>query len=399
MKRRTATIRQLSTEYDLDRDESLLMLWDAGLDYEDVDEQIRQTDLQLVYKALGISPEKAQHTVDYWCKATGLGRPELVAALREHRIPISPEARRLPKSTLRKVRRVFGTPIAAGNGANPEPCPEPIAPLVWEPVGQVQDIAHLATEDVQAIHQDLELEFANSPDPMSPPGGSYNLLDSAMNRPNTGLGSKLKYPTVEMAGAALFHSLIHDHPFHNGNKRTAIVALLAFLDQNGLVLNCNKSELFRFTLRTAKHDLVPDEADDFADREVFNIACWIRSHSQPLDKREHPMKWVRLKQRLREYGCEFSTPSVGHRLNITREMTVRETHRFRRPTTRTFTLAVQVQCGGDGTDAARSTIHRIRRELWLDDHHDVDSNDFYQGKKIDSFIIEYRRILRRLAKL
>ena len=43
-------------------------------------------------------------------------------------------------------------------------------------------------------------------------------------RPQTGLGTIDKYPTIEQKAAALLHSLIKNHAFHNGNKRTALVA-------------------------------------------------------------------------------------------------------------------------------------------------------------------------------
>jgi len=36
--------------------------------------------------------------------------------------------------------------------------------------------------------------------------------------------------------AALFHSLIANHPFENGNKRTAVIALELFLSANSVLL-------------------------------------------------------------------------------------------------------------------------------------------------------------------
>lgn len=175
------------------------------------------------------------------------------------------------------------------------------------------------------------------------------------------------------------------------------MALLAFLDRHGLVLTCTEKELFRFTLRVAQHGLVPLGADQLADRETQAIATWVRSNSRRVERGERPMKWLRLKQRLRELGCETqAVGGVGNRVNIFRRL--REP-RFLGLGTREQVLQTQVACAGDGTDADRDTIHKIRHDLHLDDDHDVDSATFYAGAEVDAFIIDYRRILRRLAKL
>jgi hypothetical protein len=65
-------------------------------------------------------------------------------------------------------------------------------------------------------------------------------------------------------------------------------------------------------------------------------------------------------------------------------------------------LRTQVQCAGDGTDADRSTIKKIRADLELDDDHGIDSLVFYQAAQeqiAEGFIVRYRKTLRRLAQL
>ena len=104
-----------------------------------------------------------------------------------------------------------------------------------------------------------------------------------MSRPQTALGGHLKYETVELAGAALLHSLVHNHPFHNGNKRTAIVALIVFLDENRCYLTCNEAELFRFVLLVARHAIAEPKDSWLADREVIAAAQWLRGNSRAVD--------------------------------------------------------------------------------------------------------------------
>lgn len=392
-------IRDLAVEADLDLDEAVVTLWEAGLDqFEDASDIVPKRLLPPARRALGLENGKEQTLVDYWLRKSGLTRDQLRIRVAENGVELGAGARRIPKNSLRRLRRMFGESAVALEQTAVQTAPmRPLPCLRWEPVGQDLPSRHLTNEEVRSIHERLEEDFRESEDPIWPPGiREASLLASAVTRPMTSLGETLKYPTVEMAAVGIFHSLVHNHAFHNGNKRTALVSLLAFLDENGLVVSCDEKDLFRFTLRTAQHRLVPEHADEKADREVMEIARWVRSNSRPIDRGERPMKWFRLKQRLRDFDCECVMASgVGNRINVTRRLI--QSRRFGRQRVRL--LSTQVACGGEGTEADRSTVHKIRKDLHLDDEHDVDSATFYANAKIDAFIIDYRRILRRLAKL
>ena len=117
--------------------------------------------------------------------------------------------------------------------------------------------AFLTADEVLAIHQGLIARFGG------PPGvRDLGLLESALHRPRTGYYRDL----VEMA-AALFESLIMNHPFVDGNKRVAFFATDVFLRMNG----------WRF-------DVEPDAAHAFLierlerrECDFANLAPWIRS--------------------------------------------------------------------------------------------------------------------------
>lgn len=397
MSRRSLTVRSLAQQAGLDLDEALVSLWDAGI--EDVlnpDDPVPARLLSIAQRALGISTPRELVSVGFWLDRTGLDRVTFAQRLADVGIELSPNARRLPKNALRRVRSLF--PLA-GEPTGPERVDsvvgEELPPLRWEQVGSMPPRRFLTEEEVCAIHVALVEDFRNSEDPILPEGvRDGGLLSSALSRPTTSFGGSQKYPTVEMAGAALVHSLVHNHPFHNGNKRTALVSLLAFLDEHGVVLTCSEDDLFRYMLRLGQHSLVPLTADQLADREALDVARWIRSNVRPLDHSERPLKWVRLKQRLREFGCEWQPAGgVGNRLNIWCEEEVKG--RFR---TRRVRHQLQVAWSGDGTDADRNTVHEIRKQLHLDNAHGVDSTAFYAGATIDKFIIDYRGILQRLAR-
>lgn len=60
-----------------------------------------------------------------------------------------------------------------------------------------------------------------------------HLLDSAITRPRISLFGQPQFPTLADKAAALLHSLAYHHLFVDGNKRTAVMAVTAFLNRNG----------------------------------------------------------------------------------------------------------------------------------------------------------------------
>jgi len=86
---------------------------------------------------------------------------------------------------------------------------------------------YLTYLEVAAINQYVIERF--SPD--EPIGiNSPNLLDSVVHRPQQ---SAFGVDTLFDKAGALFESISHNHAFHNGNKRTAFLALAQFLFYNG----------------------------------------------------------------------------------------------------------------------------------------------------------------------
>ncbi len=240
--------------------------------------------------------------------------------------------------------------------------------------------------------------MANSEDPISPPGlRDTNLFGSAIARPQTALGDELKYPTVEMAAAALMHSIILNHCFNNGNKRTGLVSMLAFLDKNSMIATCTEDELFRFTLQVAQHRLVPLHYDQIADREVLDIAYWIKSNSRQVTKGERPIPWHRLKRILSYFDCSLApVPGKGNRIDIRRR--VEEPSLLGRKKAKY--LSRQVAWGGDGKTVEKNTLNYIRNELKLNEENGIDSRVFYEAEaEPDDFIQTHRTVLRRLGKL
>ena len=91
------------------------------------------------------------------------------------------------------------------------------------PIG---DPPRLTVEDAIEAHDEAISEFGGRPGILN-----RGAIEAAIARPYSGY-----YESVEAQGAALLESLIGNHGFMDGNKRTAAQMLLAFLDSNGMGL-------------------------------------------------------------------------------------------------------------------------------------------------------------------
>ncbi len=412
---RRVTVAQLAARADLDLDDALVSLWDAGIDdVDDPDDVLSPKLRKIAEEVLGIENSRRQTRIDYWLKRTGMTRDEFVEDVDQIGVRIKPNVKTLPKGGLRRVRRRFESkpPI------DPKPPTKPIAPTAhqppgpfdecppfeWVDVGVRRELTFLEDQDLLDIHEALVKDFALADDPISPPGvRSPDLLSSAVFRTQTANGNQLKYPTVEMAAAALLYAVVHNHAFHNGNKRTGLVSMLAFLDRNNMIATCDENDLFRFTLRVAQHRLRvanhrldPQCCDHIADREVLEIARWIKNKSRQKEKGERPISWLRLKRILRKFDCEVESASKGSQLNIQRKVDSRNPLGRKR----TKTLKTRVAWSGDGSEVVHNTLNKVRRDLKLDEPNGVDSAVFYEDEAVpDDFIQQYRTVLRRLARL
>src|SRR5271169_933916 len=97
---------------------------------------------------------------------------------------------------------------------------------------------YLTVAEVLAMHAD-QIERYGGAHGVRDPG----LLEAALFRPQTGYYADL----IEEA-AALWESLSQNHPFIDGNKRTAFAAVYTFLAINGRRLTANARETQDFVL-------------------------------------------------------------------------------------------------------------------------------------------------------
>jgi len=112
----------------------------------------------------------------------------------------------------------------------------------------------ISITEAEEIHQILINTF----------GGSQgiwdlNALNSALARPFQIFGDKELYSTPTYKAAALIESIVVNHPFVDGNKRTGYVLMRLFLMSKGFDIEATQDEKYNFVISIASGNLKFDE--------------------------------------------------------------------------------------------------------------------------------------------
>ena len=121
----------------------------------------------------------------------------------------------------------------------------------------------IAVKDVEEIHKILIDNF----------GGLQGIrdlgsLESALARPFQSFGNDDLYPSPILKAAALLESILINHPFLDGNKRTAYTIVRLFLLSNNLDINASQDEKYNFVVATAS-----------GKNDFDSIALWLTTHT------------------------------------------------------------------------------------------------------------------------
>jgi death-on-curing protein len=261
----------------------------------------------------------------------------------------------------------------------------------------------LTVEEVCRIHSALVQEFAHSASPIYPPGvKSESLLSSAVSRQHTSIGNTPKYPDAFSSAATLAFGITCDHPFHNGNKRTALVSLLAHLYKNRLTLDqVREADLFNLVISIATHAVAstdkrsrhsPDRPPP--DDEVTAIAHWLKQHSRSIQRGERPVTYRQLKRILESFGVSLRNPK-GNAIDVYKQIT---TYDLIMRAQLTWIRIGAIPYPGDGELVSVKDLKYVRRLCGLTAENGVDSEQFYgAAEPLDAFIIQHRSILNRLG--
>lgn len=125
---------------------------------------------------------------------------------------------------------------------------------------------YISAEEILRLHYQVIEDY----------GGSHgvrdeNRLKSVILAPKQTVFGQEQYKTVFEKAAVYLRNIIGDHPFVDGNKRTAVTVTGIFLMRSGYKLNCKPVELEDFAVKIAVEKL-----------EIVQIANWLKDHTQKL---------------------------------------------------------------------------------------------------------------------
>ncbi|OYU96555.1 MAG: type II toxin-antitoxin system death-on-curing family toxin [Bacteroidetes bacterium B1(2017)] len=86
-----------------------------------------------------------------------------------------------------------------------------------------------------------------------------DLLESAINRPFASFDNQDLYPTHSDKAAAILESILINHPFVDGNKRTAYVLMRLILLDNDLDVVANQEDKYKMVISASTGDIRFDD--------------------------------------------------------------------------------------------------------------------------------------------
>src|ERR1051325_10242762 len=100
---------------------------------------------------------------------------------------------------------------------------------------------YLSPADLIVIHELLIAEFGGM---RGITEAGFGRLDAAVAVPRASMYGEEIYADMPRKAAALCRALVRSHPFSDGNKRVALVALDVFLAYNGYALTALNAEAY-----------------------------------------------------------------------------------------------------------------------------------------------------------
>ena len=107
-------------------------------------------------------------------------------------------------------------------------------------------------------------------------GGSLGLRDeglmeSALARPYQTFGGEDLYPSAYEKAAAIAESVIINHPFIDGNKRTGFLAMLALLEEDNITIMLPNEDIYSFVIKVSTGEISFEQIVDWLKNNTVKI--------------------------------------------------------------------------------------------------------------------------------
>ena len=129
-------------------------------------------------------------------------------------------------------------------------------------------------KDINFIPKDIILYFHNQL--IQTYGGSFgirdeDLLDSALKQAKATYEGKFLHNNIYKIAAAYGFHLCNNHPFVDGNKRIALVAMDIFLQRNGFEIIASEKETYTLIMALSTGELTKKELSEWLEDNTLQV--------------------------------------------------------------------------------------------------------------------------------
>jgi death-on-curing protein len=228
------------------------------------------------------------------------------------------------------------------------------------------------------------------------------LLESAVARQQyAGYHGRRQPRDIFSVAATLFFGLIKNHPFHDANKRTALLTVLFQLYKHNRVATESQTEFERLTIAVAENSL--DTYPGFRDirkedgAELRFIASHLRRLSRKLDPTQLQVSFRQLSQILSRHGFSLANPR-DNRIDVVRQVE-RRSGIFGLRRTLVIERVTSIGFRDWGTHVSPRDLRTTRQATGLTYERGFDAHALTKGlDPMETLLAAYVDPLRRLAR-
>lgn len=128
------------------------------------------------------------------------------------------------------------------------------------------EIVEILLDDVLRFHQSLTAKYT-----MESGIHDMNMLQSAVNTPFQTFAGVDLYPSIFDKAARLCYGLAKNHPFNDGNKRTAVHSMLIYLGLNNIFLDYEQLDLENVIIDVASSKMSSKELSEWLKSHIISV--------------------------------------------------------------------------------------------------------------------------------
>jgi death-on-curing protein len=230
-----------------------------------------------------------------------------------------------------------------------------------------------------------------------------NLLASAVGRQYTRFAGKEKYRTCIEKAASLMYALIKDHPFHDANKRTALLVALYHLETVGKrIPQVDEKDLEELVLAVAENNLscyreferLKNSEKSKHDAEVLFLAEYLKKATRGVEKTpKNGVRYMDLKRYLNDHGFDLKNPKKNY-IDLVRSPESKFFGLFKRKENR----IAQISFRGWKCEVPREALRKVLDSAGLTPRQGFDWKTFCEGRSaFDGLCDRYHQVLLRLS--